>query len=86
MTIKQQAREAARAHDRLVSLRDDFAGRAMQAAFAGEGARMIANRDGRYDQSNWAHVVALNAYEMADAMLAVRNKTLEGENAKPNPL
>lgn len=59
---------------REITLRDWFAGLAMQAAFAGEGARMVADRDERYDETNWAEVVALNAYEMADAMLAAREK------------
>lgn len=58
-----------------MSLRDWFAGLAMQAAFAGPGARMVADRDGRYDQTNWGEVVAANAYEMADAMLAEREKS-----------
>ncbi|WP_278984586.1 hypothetical protein [Sphingobium yanoikuyae] len=53
-------------------LRDYFAAKAMAAAFAGPGARMIADRDDRYDETNWAQVVAANAYEMADAMLAHR--------------
>lgn len=75
--------EAAHAHDRLTSLRDDFAGRAMQSIFAGEGARMVADRDARYDETNWVEVVASNAYEMADAMLAERNKTHE-EPTCPN--
>lgn len=57
-----------------MSLRDYFAAKAMQAAFSGAGARMVADRDSRYDETNWAQVVALNAYEMADAMLAQRQK------------
>jgi hypothetical protein len=56
-----------------MSLRDYFAAKAMQSIFAGDGATMVANRDGRYDgETNWAEVVALNAYEMADAMLEAR--------------
>lgn len=55
-------------------LRDWFAGLAMQAAFAGAGARDLANRDARYDETNWSYVVAANAYEMADAMLAARKE------------
>lgn len=54
-------------------LRDHFAGLAMQSIFAGEGARMVADRDERYNETNWAQVVAANAYEMADAMLAHRS-------------
>ncbi len=53
-------------------LRDWYAGLAMQAAFAGVGAQQLADRDGRYDGTNWAEIVALNAYEMADAMLTAR--------------
>lgn len=55
-------------------LRDYFAGLAMQSMFAGPGAQVVADRDERYDESNWAEVVALNAYEMADAMLKVRGE------------
>ncbi len=55
-----------------MALRDYFAAKAMQAAFAGDGARMIADRDARYDETNWAQIVAMNAYEMADAMLIAR--------------
>lgn len=57
-----------------LSIRDWFAGQAMQAMFAGPGARDVADRDDRYDETNWAQVVASNAYEMADAMLAERAK------------
>ena len=53
-------------------LRDYFAAKAMQAIFAGPGATMVAECDGRYDETNWSAIVALNAYEMADAMLAAR--------------
>jgi hypothetical protein len=58
-----------------MSLRDYFAAKAMQSIFAGDGATMVANCDGRYNgETNWADVVALNAYEMADAMLKEREK------------
>lgn len=67
-------------HEPGMSLRDWFAGRAMQSMFAGDGARMVANRDKRYDETNWAEVVALNAYEMADAMLTARAQP-KGEKA-----
>ncbi len=63
-----------RQHAPGMSLRDWLAGLAMQAAFAGPGAQVIADRDSRYDETNWAEVVAANAYEMADAMLAERTK------------
>lgn len=57
-----------------MSLRDWFAGLAMQSCYTGEGARMVASRDGRYDgRSNWAFIVASNSYEMADAMLLQRS-------------
>lgn len=52
-----------------MSLRDWFAGLAMQSIYGGVGARDVADRDGRYDETNWSEVVAANAYEMADAML-----------------
>lgn len=55
-----------------MSLRDYFAGQAMQAIFGGLGAQQVADRDKRYDETNWQHVVASNAYEMADAMLKAR--------------
>jgi hypothetical protein len=56
-----------------MTLRDYFAAKAMQAIFAGEGARMVAARDQRYDETNWAEIVATNAYGMADAMIAARS-------------
>lgn len=62
-----------------MTLRDYFACAAMQASFAGEGARQLADRDGRYNETNWAQVVADNAYRMADAMLARRDRDPEGE-------
>jgi hypothetical protein len=55
-----------------MSLRDYFAAKAMQSMCAGPGARMVADRDERYDETNWASIVAENAYEIADAMLAKR--------------
>lgn len=55
-----------------LTMRDYFAAKAMQAMFAGQGARQVADRDQRYDETNWAQVVASNAYEMADAMLVER--------------
>ena len=55
-------------------LRDWFAGLAMQRIFAGAGATVVAARDKRYDETNWADVVADNAYEMADAMMKRRLK------------
>lgn len=55
-----------------MSLRDWFATAAMQAIYGGEGAQQVANRDARYNETNWAFVVASNAYEMADAMLKAR--------------
>lgn len=55
-----------------MTLRDYFAAKVMQSIFAGQGARMVADRDQRYDETNWAEVVAKNSYEMADAMLKER--------------
>jgi hypothetical protein len=57
-----------------MTLRDYFAAKVMQAIVAGDGARMVAARDGRYDETNWGQIVAANAYEMADAMLTHRAK------------
>lgn len=65
-----------------LSTRDEFAARVMQAIFAGPGARMVADRDGRYDETNWKEIVALNAYEMADAMMLAR----KGKIKLPNKL
>lgn len=62
-----------------LSLRDYFAAKAMQAMVAGDGAAMVAIRDGRYDETNWKQIVSLNAYEFADAMLDIRGK-------RPQPL
>lgn len=59
-------------HEGGMFLRDWFAGLAMQASFAGHGAQQLADRDDRYDETNWSEVVAANAYEMADAMLKAR--------------
>lgn len=59
-----------------MSLRDWFAGLAMQRMCAGDGAIMVGNRDANYDEKkgNFAEVVASNAYDFADAMLAERDK------------
>jgi hypothetical protein len=62
-----------------MTLRDYFAASAMQSIFTGTGAEMVAARDERYDETNWAQIVALNAYEMADAMIAQRGKQPDGE-------
>ena len=55
-----------------MSLRDWFAGLAMQACFTGAAAQILANVDRRFNGTNFREVVALNAYEMADAMLEAR--------------
>lgn len=55
-----------------MTLREWYAGMAMQSIFGGIGAQIVANRDGRYDETNWAEVVAKNSFEMADAMIAER--------------
>ena len=57
-----------------MSLRDYFAAKFAQQIYAGEGARGVADRDKRYDETNWAEIVADNAYLMADAMIARRKK------------
>jgi hypothetical protein len=49
--------------------REYFAALFMQSMCAGEGAVMVANRDKRYDETNWKEVVAMNAIEFADALL-----------------
>lgn len=73
-SIINQHIEAARMTSDEENLRDQFAGMVMKSIFAGEGARMVADRDKRYDETNWSEVVALNSYEMADAMLEARKK------------
>lgn len=55
-----------------MTVRDQFAAAAMASIFTGEGARMVAARDGRYDETNWSQIVADNAYLMADAMMERR--------------
>lgn len=62
------------ATDARTILRDKFAGLAMQAIYAGTGAQQVADRDQRYNETNWSEVVASNAYEMADAMLRERER------------
>lgn len=51
--------------------REYFAGLFMAQMIAGEGAVMVANRDGRYDEvaGNWKEVCAMNAIEFADELL-----------------
>ena len=57
-----------------MTLRDWFAGIAMQTIYGGTGAQQVADRDLRYDETNWAEIVASNAYAMADAMLKERER------------
>jgi hypothetical protein len=59
-----------------ISLLDYFAAKAMQAMCAGEGARMLADRDERYDETNWAQIVADNSYNFAEAMILERQKRM----------
>lgn len=54
--------------------RELFAAMAMQTICAGPGARMVADRDGRYNQTNWKEVVAMNSVEFADALIAELSK------------
>lgn len=58
-----------------LTIRDYFAAKVMASIFAGPGAHDVANRDKRYDETNWAEVVSKNAYEMADAMIKAREAT-----------
>lgn len=57
-----------------MSLRQWYAGMAMQSIFGGIGAQIVANRDQRYDETNWAEIVAKNSLDMADAMIAELEK------------
>jgi hypothetical protein len=50
------------------------AGQALVAVFGGAGAHDLADRDARYDETNWKEVVAANCFEMADAMIAARSR------------
>jgi hypothetical protein len=77
-TIRQLATRARTAEDasQTVAIRDFFAGLAMQAMCCGPGAVQVANRDGRYDETNWDFIVASNAFSFADAMLAERERRL----------
>jgi len=53
---------------------EEFAKSAMESIFSGPGAQMVADRDERYNEDNWAEVVALNSFEMAEAMLKEAEK------------
>lgn len=53
-----------------MTLRDYFAAKAMPACYA--GAMLEFGRSGFPDE-NWREGVAVDAYKMADAMLAARN-------------
>lgn len=57
-----------------MTLRDYFAAKFAAHICAGEAARMVASRDKNYDETNWEQIVASNAYNFADAMLAERSK------------
>lgn len=49
--------------------REYFAGLFMAQMIAGEGARMVANRDERYNETNWKEICASNAIDFADELL-----------------
>lgn len=67
-----------------MTLRDYFAAQAMQAMCAGSGAKSVAEIDDRYDgKKNWREVVAMNAYEFADAMLEQHDERTTEPPAKP---
>jgi len=57
-----------------ITMRDYFAAKAMQSIFGGIGAAQVADRDDRYDETNWKEVIAMNSYEMANAMIEERKK------------
>ena len=59
-----------------ISRRDWLAGLAMQSIYGGVGAEQVAERDERYDETNWAEVVAKNSYEMADAMIKISSESV----------
>ena len=47
---------------------------AMKQMIVGPGAQTVADRDENYDETNWKEVVASNAYDFAEAMLAEKRK------------
>ena len=49
--------------------REYFAAMFMQPMIAGEGAKMVAERDERYNGQNWKEIIASNAIEFADELL-----------------
>lgn len=56
-----------------MTLRDYFAAKALAGIVGNfDVSRAICDNDPRYDDTNFAQVVALNAYEFADAMLKAR--------------
>lgn len=59
------------------TLRDYFAAKAMQAMITGNGTRRVADTDARFDGNNIGEIIAINAYEFADAMLEARKRTGE---------
>lgn len=65
-----------------MTLLDYFAGQAMISMVAGPGAQMVADRDDRYDETNWKEIVASNAYDFALAMLSARQTALDNISNK----
>ncbi len=53
-----------------MSHRDYLAAKAMQALLAFDVSQFICNHDPRYTGKNFTEVVAINAYEFADGMIA----------------
>lgn len=59
--------------------REEYAKAAMQALLQDENTSRWLQRDSRYNQTNFKEVVAINAFEFADAMIAESNKEITNE-------
>lgn len=55
--------------------REEIASRFAAVICAGESAKMVASLDGRYDETNWKQIVAMNAIEFADELLSQLSST-----------
>lgn len=66
--------------------REYFAAMFAQAMCAGEGAKMVAARDERCDESNWDFIVVSNAVNFADALIAALASTAPEATAPSIPI
>ena len=70
MTDREESTERKITHPELVRLRDEFAKAVLPACY---GAAIKALENEGYPDEHWRVGVALDAYQMADAMLVARN-------------